>query len=129
MKARLVITNRKTRKSVWRLLSVVNSEPRGSGGVSVFPGGAPREWRDNQRYHAGYPLPPFGTACPGALPRAADLRTARQSPLVEMQRLGHAAGAAGNTGEGIVGAVNRHLQLCLQPPIESEQEGAASGKG
>src|ERR687889_601206 len=59
MKARLVTTNRKTRKSVWRVFSVVNGEPRGGGGVSVFPGGDPREGRDSQPYHVGYPLPPF----------------------------------------------------------------------
>src|SRR5688572_23839662 len=92
MKARLVTTNRKTRKSVWRVFSVVKCQPRGGGGVSVFPGGAPRERRDNQRYHAGYPLSPFGAACPGALPRAADLRATGQRPLVEVQGLGDAAG-------------------------------------
>src|SRR5215212_1245488 len=62
-----------------------------------------------------------------ALSRAADLRAAGQSPLVEVQCLSHATGAAGNAGEGIVGTVDRHFQLCLQPPVQPQQEGATSG--
>jgi len=102
-----------TRKSVWRVFSVVNGEPREAGVVPMTFGGTPRDGRDSQRYHVAYQLPPFERWSVVALSRAADLRATRQSPLVEVQRLGDATGAASHTGEGIVGAVDRHLQLHL----------------
>src|SRR5688572_20916251 len=65
----------------------------------------------------------------GNLPRAANLRATRQGPLVEVQRFSHATGAASDTGERIIGTVDRHFQLHLQPPVQPEQERAAPGQG
>jgi hypothetical protein len=57
MKARLVITNKTTRKSVWRVFSVVNGEPREAGAVPMVSGSDPRQRRDSERYHVARHLP------------------------------------------------------------------------
>src|SRR5215212_8272106 len=94
IKARLVTTNKTTRKSVCRVFSVVNGDPREAGAVPMSTGGTPQDGRDSQRYHAAYQLPDCERRSVAALSRAANLRAARQSPFVEMQGFGDAAGAA-----------------------------------